>query len=99
MKYTLEDCGCYVDSARGMYAVDRIVEFANEHGAEIKHDDNCDGCKDVESSFPSEFGKCLYSNSYEDEADEFMNDNFPVDCAYWGRNENFDWGLWKIEED
>lgn len=34
----------------------------------------------------------------EDDADEYMNDHYPVDGYFWGRNENGDWGLWNTEE-
>ena len=29
--YTLDNVGCYVDGARGIYAIDRIVEIAEKH--------------------------------------------------------------------
>ena len=94
--YTLDDCGCYVDSAWGIYATDKVVEIAREHGADIKHDADCEH---VETCFPSEFAGCECSGDYEDEADNYMNEYYGVDGAYWGRNENGDWGLWTIDED
>jgi hypothetical protein len=90
--YTRADCGCYVDGANGIYATDAIIDFANMHGASIKHDPDCDG-------HGSTFGKCEWANEYEDEASDYLNAQFPVDDAYWGRNDNGDWGLWAIDDD
>ena len=90
--YTINDTGCYVDSARGIYATDSIVGFARDHGAQINHDKYC---LHDDSFFTSEFATCEFSGEYEDEADNYMNENFPVENASWGRNENGDWGLWE----
>jgi hypothetical protein len=35
VKYSLDDCGCYVDGARGIYALRSICEFATSHGATV----------------------------------------------------------------
>lgn len=94
-KYTINDVGCYVDGSRGIYATDRIVEIANEHGAVIVHDTNCDGHTDT--CFESTYAGCEFGNEYENEATDYMNEHFAVDGAYWGRNENGDWGLWLSE--
>lgn len=90
--YTLEDVGCYVDGARGIYAVDKIVRFVENHGGSL---DDC-GCDNKE---PHKVSACEFASEIEDEADEYMNDNYGVESAYWGRNKNSDWGLWEIEED
>jgi hypothetical protein len=91
-QYTLQDVGCYVDGARGIYAVDTIVEFAESHGAVIEP---CiDDHKHDETSSQSRFGGCEFANEIEDEATGYMNENYPVEGASWGRNENGDWGLW-----
>lgn len=95
--YTIEDCGCYVDGARGIYATDAIVAFANAHGANIVHDEDCDNHADT--SRESTFAGCEFAGDYEDEADAWMNEHYAVDGAYWGRNENGDWGLWATDED
>jgi len=80
VQYTLDDCGCYVDGARGWYGVRKIVDFANLHGAAIEYKTNQ--------------ADCNYDFDCEDEADDFMNDHFPVPGATWGRSEQGDWGLW-----
>jgi hypothetical protein len=87
--YTLADVGCYVDGARGIYAVDAIVQFAVGHGM----------------GEPSEYhsvkslADCEFADEVEDDTDDYMNDQYGVEGAYWGRNENSDWGLWEIEQD
>ncbi len=103
-KYTLKDCGCYVDGARGIYAIDAIVEIAEAHGLrdqtcgiDHEHDETCD---------ESRFAGCEFAGEIEDACDDYMNKHFSVDStdensndgAYWGRNENGDWGLWQIDE-
>jgi hypothetical protein len=85
LKYTLNDCGCYVDGARGIYVAERVIYLANEHGADLSLTDKS---KDVE-----------YIWELEDEATNYMNEKFAVDGAYWGRTENGDWGLWATEMD
>lgn len=79
--YTMKDCGCYVDSARGWYATDAIVAFAESHGLEKVDWTNEE----------------LAYYEVEDEATDYMNEHYAVDGAYWGRNENGDWGLWDEE--
>ena len=90
--YTTKDIGCYVDSANGIYATDSIVDFAREHGAKITHDEYC---LHEKTYFTSEFAGCDSIGDYEDDADNFMNNKFQVTGAWWGRNENGDWGLWE----
>lgn len=82
--YSKAHAGCYVDGARGIYAINRIVSFAMEHGWQSPPD-----AKDLEE-FPNEI---------EDEADAYMNETFPVEGARWGRSEQGDWGLWATEEE
>ena len=94
--YTLDDCGCYVDGVRGIYATDAIVDFARLHGATIEHEADCEHAETCDAS---EFAGCEVSGEYEDDADAYMEAHYGVDGAYWGRNENSDWGLWTIEED
>ena len=89
--YTLDDCGCYVDGARGIYAIDMIVDFAESHGFELGDDDPM-------NPLPESLSDCEWSSEIEDDVDSFMNETFNVDGAYWGRNEQGDWGLWTIEE-
>ncbi len=86
VKYSLNDVGCYVDGARGIYAVDAIYTFAWQHG------------------FKPAFGECfggrnkLSDYEYAGEIEDDMNTQFGVDGAYWGRNEQGDWGLWEIDD-
>jgi hypothetical protein len=101
-KYTIDDAGCYVDSARGIYATDAVVELAEAHG--MAYIDACDPGKDghtdcQDAYFPSRFAGCEWAGDCEDEADDYMNAHYGVDGAYWGRNDNGDWGLWTIEDD
>jgi hypothetical protein len=95
--YTRQDVGCYVDGARGIYSTDAIVECARNHGATIIHE--CKAEDHSDTCFESEFAGCEFANDYEDEANEFMEDRFPVEGCYWGRNDTADWGLWPIDVD
>jgi hypothetical protein len=36
------------------------------------------------------------AHDLENEIDDYLNEKMAVDKAYWGRNENSDWGLWEI---
>jgi len=94
--YTATDSGCYVDNARGIYATDAIIEFANDHGANITHATDC--CTPFETCDPSEFAGCEWIGDYEDRADEWMNDHYHVDGCFWGRQDG-DWGLWSFEDE
>lgn len=94
--YTIGDVGCYVDSARGCYAIDGILNFVRSHGADLEH--NCPSDNDCGFDGKS-LSTCEFSNEYEDEADDYMNTEFPVDGATWGRSEQGDWGLWAIADD
>lgn len=88
-KYTLDDCGCYAD---GVYCIDAILSFAEDHGFELEPLD--DG-----EQYPEPLSDYEWSDEVEDDIDEYMNNTYPVDDAYWGRNDNGDWGLWAIEDD
>lgn len=91
--YSLQDCGCYVDSARGRYAIDEIARFARTHGWV---DDLKCPCLSCESG--GKYSDCEWANDTEDEIDEYMNNNYHVEGAYWGRSEQGDWGLWSNED-
>jgi hypothetical protein len=105
MAYTLTDIGCYVDGARGRYAVDRVVEIAEEHGMP-----ELDGCEDAEclrcaenahvagDGSHTEWALCMCANEIEDDATDYMEEHYGVDGCYWGRSEQGDWGLWPTEE-
>ena len=97
--YTLEDVGCYVDGARGIYATDAIVERAEGHGFTVEPCSTTDGHEHLDSYFPSLFAGCEHSAEIEDGATEYMNAQFPVKGAYWGRSEAGDWGLWPEEDE
>jgi len=84
--------GCYVDSARGIYAVDAIVEFVESLGFDVQDDDPT-------NPLPESLSDCEWASEIEDQADEYMNAFFPLDGHYWGRNENGDWGLWAFDEE
>ena len=93
-EYKLIHCGCYVDSARGIYAIDGIVKFATNHG--------WSPTEESDKAF-AEFGKSWSEYEFNDELessiDEYMNEEYWVDGCYWGRNENGDWGLWENDND
>ena len=91
-QYTLADVGCYVDGARGIYAIDRIIEIATAHGmAEVEC--ACGSC--VQGQHEWSIG----CSEVEDDCDLFMNDTFAAEGACWGRNDNGDWGLWAIDDE
>ena len=93
--------GCYVDGARGIYAIDAIVSLAEMYGF-IPSDCSCDVCKGHSESptvLDSPYGGCDFANEIEDEIDSYLNDKFAVEGYYWGRNENGDYGLWEVSED
>lgn len=96
VKYTLSDIGCYVDGARGIYSIDAITSFADSHGMEI---DECEKDHEHAPTFEaSRFAGCEFANEVESECDEYMNATHGVDGAYWGRNEQGDWGLWEVDD-
>ena len=88
-KYSLRDCGCYVDGAHGIHAIDKIVAFAKDHNFDLDEDV-------AEYSTLSDYE---FRDEVEDAATDYMNEFYSVDGAYWGRNENGDWGLWESTED
>lgn len=105
-RYTLDDVGCYVDGARGIYAVDRIVEIAEGH--DMEPPDPCFGTECPRCAWGdktggdgaySEWANCDESSEVEDEATEYMNAQHAVDGAWWGRSESGDWGLWPSNSD
>jgi len=90
--YTLKDVGCYADSARGIYTIDKIVDFAESHGFELKDDD-------PQNPLPESLSDYEFAGDIEDDVDEYMNAKYGVEGAYWGRSEQGDWGLWTTDED
>jgi hypothetical protein len=102
--YSIDDIGCYVDEARGIYMIDRIYDIAVEHGFS---DSDADKILEGESPENGEIQTTSedntlagweFSGELEDQIDEFMNDNFEVEGAHWGRSEQGDWGLWTDDE-
>jgi len=90
--YTPTDVGCYVDNVHGIYMVDRIVEIANDHGANIKHE-----CQQLDDHTLS---MCPNSGEYWDGSTDYMNEHYGVDNCYWGTSDTFgDWGLWSVVDD
>lgn len=86
--YTLADVGCYVDGARGIYAIDKILCIAEDHGKVW-------GDELFSNDDPNDK---TYSDEAEDIATDYMNTYCAVEGAYWGRSEQGDWGLWTIDE-
>ena len=103
--YTPSDVGCYVDNARGIYMTDRIVDIANKHGANIKHDCDSNGypdgtCWDDVSENNSQFAGCQFAHEFVDQASDYMNEHYGVNNCYWGTSDTFgDWGLWAVIDD
>jgi hypothetical protein len=95
-RYTLADVGCYVDGARGIYATDRIIEIAIEHGMEALA--SCECGQHLPTAFNSDYAGCEFIGEVEDEVDSFMNSQHAVDGAFWGRSEQGDWGLWTTDD-
>ena len=89
--YSAKDAGCYVDSSRGIYAFDAIVEFAEKHGFDVGDDD-------PQNPLPESLADYEWAPEIEDNATDYMNQFFPVIDHSWGRNENGDWGLWSDHE-
>lgn len=87
--------GCYVDGSRGIYAVDRIVEIAQEHGMS---EPDCPCTEHGAFTILSQWAGCEFVNEVEDECDTYMNEHHAVEGHYWGRSEQGDWGLWEVEE-
>src|ERR1700692_652074 len=85
--------GCYVDSARGIYAIDAVISFAQSLGF-VPTDCTCDSCK-----AGGTWSSCEFSNEVEDEATGYLNAHFEIESHSWGRNENADFGLWSNEEE
>ncbi len=94
--YTIADVGCYVDGSRGIYAVDRIVEIAIEHG--MAEPEPCSDHEHAATGDASDYAGCEFAGEIEDECDEHMNAHHAVDGALWG-SEQGDWGLWPVEEE
>ena len=97
--YTLEDVGCYVDGARGIYMVDAIVELAEAHGMETPKDCTDDLCMRCQRKKRAEWVHCQSYPEVEEYCDDHMNTHHAVEGASWGRNDNGDWGLWPDNDD
>jgi hypothetical protein len=89
VEYTLNHVGCYVDSARGIYAIDAIARFAKSHGYDVRNGMD---------QLPLMLSDYEFAGELEDEIDDYMNRQFDVEGAFWGRNESGDWGLWEIDD-
>ena len=91
-RYTLADTGCYVDGAKGIYVIDDVLGIAIAHG--MADPGSCACFEHPENDFLPHWNRCEFASEIEDECDDFMNARYSVDGAYWGRNDNGDWGLW-----
>ena len=83
VKYTLRNVGAYADSSRGIYVGQKVQEIARAHGWKGEY-----------LAADAEF----YDEAI-DEAEAYMNEHYPVEGAYWGSNDNGDWGLWTAEQE
>lgn len=77
--YSKTDCGCYLDGNRGIYLGESVQRWAKDHGWTGER---------LQSDHE------FYFDAW-DEANAYMNENYPVENCYWGENENGDWGLWE----
>lgn len=84
--------GCYVDSSRGIYMYPAIVSFAKKNGYapsnlyidyQILRQEELDVEIEVEEA---------------DEAIGWLNANYGNPVAFWGFNDNGDFGLWHEDE-
>lgn len=78
--YTLKECGCYGDSAKGIRLGTHIQKFAQEHGWKGEP------CLTPENE--------EYDCATE-EAIGYLNARYKVERAEWGYSENGDFGLWQ----
>lgn len=85
--------GCYVDGARGIYAIDYVVSLAEGWGF-VPSNCECDWCSNPEHDG---YSGCEFAYSdLADEVDEFVNARFEIVDHTWGWHDG-DWGLWPIE--
>ena len=99
-QYTLADVGCYVDGAKGIHVLDGVVEIAEAHGMdELSCWCNSGFYGKIAHGAGHSWSDCEFSDDIENDCDLFMNDTFAVEGAYWGRNDNGDWGLWAIDDE
>ena len=110
--YGEHDTGCFVDNCRGIYMVDRIVEIANQHGANIRHDCNPTDCaakaRQIRQLGPDTAGdgsltvysRCDFADEYCDKATNYLNENYGSEGYYWGfADHSGDWGFWIIHDE
>lgn len=82
--YTRKDIGRYVKDATPQ----TIYNFAQDHGL------IWDALEEEEMpEYTARLKK--FEDEAEDFATEYMEENFGVEGAFWGRNEHGDWGLWE----
>jgi len=91
--------GCYVDGVHGIHMWKRIFTIAKNYGFEYEFT-----IPQIEALIEKEerglqtpYIPGQLALDLENLIDYYLNDKMPVDQAYWGRNENRDWGLWKID--
>ena len=96
--------GCYVDGARGIYAIDSIIALAEARGFEAKGCDDWDcarchyGQHEAGDGSYTEWAHCQFASEVEDEATEYMNEHQSVEGCYWGHVDGGDWGLWPTDD-
>ena len=90
------ELGCYVDGVHGIYMWKRIYTIAKDYGFEYE----CT-IPQIEALIDKEERGELTSDmsgqiahDLENLIDDYLNEKMAVDKAYWGRNENGDWGVW-----
>lgn len=94
-KFSLQDCGCYVDGLHGIYMLGMVARFAEGLGWIPPETCNCSECK----GGPVKYVYCEFVPDMWDEIESYLNEHYEVEGAYWGPSEQSDWGLWPIEEE
>lgn len=95
--FTKADVGCYGDSSRGRYLVDRVVELAEDFAGFDPFPDSADDA-DPRDTPGGSLADYEHSDELWDDAEEHLN-AVTEDGLYWGNNDNGDFGLWTIEDE
>lgn len=89
--FTINDCGCYFDGARGFKDIAvNVVEFAQTYGFKVSD-------KDFAAAKENEYDNDALHWLW-DEAEDYLNTKCAPDDCYFGSNESGDWGLWANDD-
>jgi hypothetical protein len=90
--YTIDDIGCYFDSARGVYIGEAVQQLAASHGWKYSAQFEMVNLADTDGSDSEAYPWAW------DEAEDFLN-GLTAEGVYFGSSESGDWGLWAVEDD